>query len=173
MDREASINDDSDFDKMSSIPSTPISNSLSKASSILCLMKKYVQTVKSDYRFTLHKSKESILSEPTLLQVKYLDGRNPLRDGQERESFQQDQLVNDSISNRLGLQNRSSSSKLSSSTASFMGSYRKRMFSRFRTFVENYSLETQQPPLPHAVPWQHKNVSELFHHKKYKLNHRQ
>ncbi len=153
-----------------SIPrSTSVSNSLTNpsSSSILCSMKKYARTVASEYRLT-HHNNENLFTEPTLLQVKYLDGRRALKDDHARESFQKIQTLSGSISNRLnrlGLSKMSSTQDLSSPTTSFNNSYRKRILNRFRMLIENNSTEESQPR-----PWQHKTISELFNERKYKFN---
>ncbi len=172
---EESTIDESEFEPHSSIPrSTSMSNSISKASSsILCSMKKYARTVATEYCSTLI-NKGNVSAEPKLLQVKYLDGRLPLKDDYARKSFQKPQTISGSISNqfyRIGLSKMYSTHDLSSQTTSFNCSYRKRMLNRFRTLIENNTPEPSQ--LPQSRPWQHKTISELYNEKKYKVNRRQ
>ena len=131
-------------------------------------MKKYARTVTSEYRLP-HNNNQSTFAEPTLLQVKYLDGRNTLKDDHARESFRKTQTLSGSIAsrlNRLGLQKMSSTQDLSSTSLNV--SYRKRMLNRFRTIIENNSTEPSQ--IPQSTPWQHKTISELFNERKYKVN---
>ncbi|CAF0892683.1 unnamed protein product [Rotaria sordida] len=177
IDNELSAIEDSEFEHHSTVPSSiPMSNSQSKASSILCLMKKYARTVKSDYRLTHNKSNGNLSSEPTLLQVKYLDGRVPLNDNQARESVRKNSKLSDSIANRLNrlsLHNMSSTQDLSSTSTTFYASYRKRVLNRFRSFVENNFNEPPSSPsssVPQSRPWQHKTISELLSEKKYTVN---
>ncbi|CAF0868819.1 unnamed protein product [Rotaria sp. Silwood1] len=173
---ESSMIDELEFEHCSTnSTSLPISNSLSKASSIICLMKKYARTVKSDYLLSHNKSNTvNLSSEPKLLQVKYLDGRLPLNDEQARESLRKNSTLTDSIAsrlNRFGLQNTSSTQDLSSSpTPSFYASYRKRMFNRFRSYVENNFIQPPPSSVPQSRPWQHKTISELLSEKKYVVN---
>jgi len=165
---EPSTNDDFEFPHHPSISSTTFgSNSLSKASSVLCFMKKYARTVSSEYRLTQNNTK-TIPAEPKLLQVTYLDGRLPLKINYAGELPQKTQTLSDSISsrlNKLGLTKISSTQDLSTSTTSFNNSYRKRMCNHFRTFIENNSRE----PSP-SRPWQHKTIIELFNERKQKVN---
>jgi len=172
---EESTIDESEFEPPSSIPrSTSMSVNISKASSsILCSMKKYARTVATEYCSTLI-NKGNVSAEPKLLQVKYLDGRLPLKDDCARKSFQKPQTISGSISNqfyRIGLSKMYSTQDLSSEITSFNCSYRKRMLNRFRTLIENNSPEPSQ--LPQSRPWQHKTISELYNEKKYKINRRQ
>jgi hypothetical protein len=157
-------------------PSTPrstfISTNFSKtsSSSILCSMKKYARTVVSEYRSSFNNNKY-LSTEPKLLEVKYLDGRLPLRDDEAREAFQRSQTLSGSISNRLhrpNLSKMSSVQDLSTQTTSFHNSYRKRILNRFRTLIENNSIESSQ--LPQSRPWQHKSISELYNEKKHEVN---
>jgi hypothetical protein len=136
-------------------------------------MKKYARTVATEYCSTLI-NKGNVSAEPKLLQVKYLDGRLPLKDDYARKSFQKPQTISGSISNqfyRIGLSKMYSTHDLSSQTTSFNCSYRKRMLNRFRTLIENNTPEPSQ--LPQSRPWQHKTISELYNEKKYKVNRRQ
>ncbi|CAM4890039.1 unnamed protein product [Rotaria socialis] len=175
VDSETNTIDDSDCEHHSlklSLP--PMSNSLTKSSSILGLMKKYARAVKTEYRFA-HKNSDNPSAEPTLLEVKYLDGRNTLQDADARESFRKSQKLSSSIAsriNRLGLHNRASTQDLASTTSSFYASYRTRMLNRFRSFVENNIAEPPLPTssLPKSRSWQHKSIAELFHEKKYTVN---
>jgi hypothetical protein len=133
-------------------------------------VKKYARTVTSEYRSSHVHDNEKIFTEPTLLQVKYLDGRRPLKDDHARASFRKTQTLSDSISarlNRFGLSKMSSTQDLSSQTMPFNVSYRKRMFSRFRTLIDNNSSQLSQ-----SIPWQHKTISELYNERKNKVNHR-
>jgi hypothetical protein len=164
---QSSTIDDIEFDQHSSAPQPA---SLSKASSVLCLMKKCTRIVTSEYRLSHKNNNEDMSAEPTLLQVKYLDGRLPLKDGYNRESLRKPQTLSGSVStrlNRLGLQKMLSTQDLSTTptTTSLNGSYRKRMFNRFRTLMDNNSQEQQQ-----SRPWQHKTIKELFIERKYKIN---
>ncbi|CAF2146485.1 unnamed protein product [Rotaria magnacalcarata] len=174
-DSETNTIDDSDFEHHSLKPSLPpISNSLTKSSSILGLMKKYARAVKTEYRFA-HKNSNNPSAEPTLLEVKYLDGRNTLKDVDARESFKKPQKLSSSIAsriNRLGLHNRASTQDLASTTSSFYASYRTRMLNRFRSFIENNLAEPPLPTssLPQSRSWQHKSITELFHENKYTVN---
>jgi hypothetical protein len=166
---QASIIDQLEFEHQSSGL-----NDLSKAPSLLCAMKKYARTVTSEYRLNQNNLNGNTSAEPTLLQVKYLDGRRPLKDDYAQDSYRKSQTLTGSIAtrlNRIGISKMSSTQDLSSGT-SFNISYRKRMVNRFRSFIENNSSEsTQPPPVPKSRPWQHKTISELFHDKKYKVNH--
>ena len=155
------------------------SQSLSKASAVICLMKRYARTVSSEYRLA-HQNEINRSAEPTLLQVNYLDGRRTLKDDNAREQLQRTHTLSSSISsrlNRLGLPKVSSAQDLSlpPTTASLNGSCRKRMLSRFRSLIESASTEQQPagppPPLPLSRPWQHKTIGELFSERKYKVNH--
>ena len=152
------------------------SQSLSKASAVICLMKRYVRTVSSEYRLACQ-NETNRSAEPTLLQVNYLDGRQALKDDNAREQLQKAQTLSSSIAsrlNRLGLPKVSSAQDLSSSptTSSLNGSCRKRMLSRFRLLIESTSIEQQQAgPPPLSRPWQHKTIGELFSERKYKVNH--
>jgi hypothetical protein len=170
---EASTIDDSEVEHHSSIPySISVSNNPSKPSSLISSIKKYARTITSEYHLT-HYNNENTFTEPTLLQVKYLDGRLPLTDDQARESFRKNQTLSGSISNRLnrfGLTKISSTQDLSSETTSFNISYRKRMLNRFRTFIENNS--TNSSSISQSRPWQHKTITELFNERKLKV-HRQ
>jgi hypothetical protein len=166
---EESTIDESEFEPPSSIPrSTSMSLNISKAStSILCSMKKYARTVATEYRSSLSNN-GNVSTEPKLIQVKYLDGRCPLRDDHARQSFQKPQTLSGSISNQLsrfGLSKMYSTHDLSLQTTSFNCSYRKRMLNRFRTIIEDNSPEPSQ--LPPSRPWQHKTISELYNEKKY------
>lgn len=151
------------------------SQSLSKASAVICLMKRYARSVSSEYRLA-HQNEIHRSAEPTLLQVNYLDGRRTLKDDNAREQLQRTHTLSSSISsrlNRLGLPKVSSAQDLSlpSTTASMSGSFRKRMFSRFRSLVESTSAEQQQAgPPPLSRPWQQKTIGELFSERKYKVN---
>ena len=137
-------------------------------------MKKYTRALKSEYQLNRnYNNYENKFAEPTLLEVKYLDGRLPLRDDHARESFRQPQTLSTSIStrlNRISLHSMSLTKDLSTSSTSFSVPYRKRMFNRFRSFVEN-SL-TGSTPSPQPSSWQHKTISELFSGKKYTVNRR-
>ena len=141
-------------------------------------MKNYARTVSSEYRFSHHQANP--FNEPTLLQVKYLDGRQSLRNDQARESFRKSKAFSDSISshlNRLGLNKVSSTQDLASPTTSFHMSYRKRMLNRFRTFIENNSHDesscsSSSSSSSQARPWQHKTITELYNERKTKV-HRQ
>jgi hypothetical protein len=132
-------------------------------------MKKCARTIASDYRLSLNNS--NISNEPTLLQIKYFDGRLPLKDDDARVSFRKSHAFSDSIAtrlNRLGLIQTNSTQDLSFQTTSFTTSCRKRILNRFRTFIENNLSES---PSPQSRPWQHKTISELFHERKMKINH--
>jgi hypothetical protein len=135
-------------------------------------MKKYARTIASEYRFS-HNNEEHTFNEPTLLQVKYLDGRLPLRNDLKIESFRKSQILSDSISdrlNRVGRAKMASTQDLTFPTTSFNMSYRKRILNRFRTFIENNSFEPS--PLPtQSRPWQHKTISELYNERKTKSHH--
>lgn len=162
--------DESEGEHHSSIPPN-----LPKASSILCSMKKYARTVSSEYH--LSKNNDNINNEPTLLQVKYFDGRLPLRNDHARESFRKSQTLSDSISarlNRVGLNKGSSTQDLTYSGTSFNTSYRKRMLNRFRTFIENNSFDdtssTSSSTSSQTRPWQHKTMTELYNERKTKLH---
>jgi hypothetical protein len=158
--------DDSECERHSSVVKNP-----SKGSSILFSMKKYARTITSDYHLTHNNS--NIFNEPTLVQVKYFDGRLPLKNDHTRESFQKSHTLSDSISsrlNRLGLTKMASTQDLSFQTTSFNTSYRKRMLNRFRTFIEN-NLSESPSPSPQSRPWQHKTISELYNERKTKINH--
>lgn len=152
---------------ISTYPSIAKTNSHSKASSILSSMRKYAQTLKNEYSVSNHNSS---FNEPTLLQVKYLDGRLLLRDDQARESFRQNQTISGSFANQL---NRLQPTKMCStqdlSQTTFHMSYRKRMLNRFRAFVENNSVDFPTPlSSSQTRPWQHKTVAELFNERKAK-----
>lgn len=84
--------------------------SFSKGSSLISLMKKYARTMSSEYRLSNEDRMRSI-DEPTLIQVKYLDGRI---------SLPKTQSIHD---------------------VSQTGSYRKRFANRFRTIIEQNFLE--------------------------------
>lgn len=170
LEKRAGTFDESDFTPSPSIcGSQSASDNFSKSSSILCRMKKYARTVSSEYR--LPQGNETKLSnEPTLLEVKYLDGRLPLKDDTARESFRNNHLSGSVSSrlNRISLHKMSSTQDLSETTKSLNGSCRKRILSRFRTLLENNIGEEQGSSQPR--PWQHKTISELFHERKYKVN---
>ena len=165
---ESSTTEDHEFHHYSSIPTTTFgSNSLSKASSILCFMKKYARTVSSEYRLA-HTNNENIPAEPKLLQVTYLDGRLPLKGNYAGELPQKTQTLSGSIAsrlNKLGSSKVSSTQDLSVSTTSFNNSYRQRVCNRFRSIIENNSSEPSS-----SRPWQHKTVIELFNERKQKVN---
>ncbi len=164
---ELSTIDDSECERQSSVATNP-----SKASSsILSSMRKYARTITPDYRLSHNNS--NIFNEPTLIQVKYFDGRLPLKNDHARESFQKSHTFSDSIAsrlNRLGLTKMASTQDLSFPTTSFNISYRKRMLNRFRTFIENNLTESPSPS-PQSRPWQHKTISELYNERKAKINH--
>ena len=134
-------------------------------------MKKCARTIASDYRLSHNTCNTS--TEPKLLQIKYLDGRLPLKIDHEKVSFQKSHTFSDSIAsrlNRLGLIKTNSTQDLTFQTTSFTNSCRKRILNRFRTFLEN-NLNESPEPLPQSRPWQHKTISELYHERKIKINH--
>jgi hypothetical protein len=168
------LDESKSIDQSSSMsPLQSESSSLSKGSSILSLMKKYARTVSTEYHLT-HSNNAKHINEPTLLEVKYLDGRSPLKDDIARESFRKTQTLSGSISsrfNRIGLSSKLSSTQdLSSVTSKALnGSCRKRILDRFRTLLDTTSAEHQSPPYQ-SRPWQHKTITELFHERKYKVH---
>ncbi|CAF1671657.1 unnamed protein product [Adineta ricciae] len=138
--------------------------SLSKTSSVLCLMKKCARTVASEYRLTTNHDKT--FTEPKLLQVTYLDGRLPLRTDPMSELTPKSQTLSSSVAsrlNKLGLSKMSSTQDISGS-ASLNGSYRKRVFNRFRNLIETHPND----PSSQSRPWQHKTIIELFNDRKQK-----
>lgn len=163
-----------------SVSSTSPNSHSKPPSSILCLMKKCARSIKTEYRLGHIKATDSSPSEPTLLEVKYLDGRLPLKDEATRESFRKAPRLSSSIAsrlNRLGLSNKGSTQNLHSAAASFYSSYRKRVVNGLRTFVENNLAEPPVPTSPSSsasVPlsrsWQHKSIIELFQERKYRVN---
>ena len=169
--KNIAVVDEHDNDRSSSISmATSLSQSLSKGSSILSLMKKYARTVSSEYRLSQTGQQYSI-DEPTLLEVKYLDGRLSLRDDHARDSLRKTQTLSDSIAtklNRLGLSKMSSTQDLSATSKTLNGSYRKRILNRFRSLMDENT--TDYYDIPESKPWQHKTVSELFQERKYKVN---
>ncbi|UJR35817.1 hypothetical protein I4U23_028564 [Adineta vaga] len=153
------------YDQSSSmLPMTSGSQSLSKTSSVLLLMKKCARTVTSEYR--LANNNDTMLAEPKLLQVKYLDGRHPLKYDHDNDFPRKSQTLSSSISsrlNKLGLSKMSSTQDLSTGSTSLSNSYRKRVLNRFRNLIENNSNEP-----PPSRPWQHKTIIELFNDRKQK-----
>ena len=138
-------------------------------------MKKYARTATTEYRLVHDNANGNISAEPTLLEVKYLDGRLPLRDDHARESFRKSQTLSRSIVNRLnrlGISKMSSTQDLSSGTT-FNTSYRKRVCDRFRNFIELNTSEPPPPPIPQCRPWQHKTIKELLQERKHKVQNRQ
>jgi hypothetical protein len=103
--------------KMYSIE-TNTNSSLSKTSTFRRLIKNRTRIMKSKYDLSNHKSKSN---EPSLIQIKYLDGRTTLTDIHAQESY--------------------TSSRLSLSTHS---SYRKRIFNHFQTVFKPNSTEPRQ-----------------------------
>jgi hypothetical protein len=172
---EASVVEESDFElQRSAPPPTSESTNLTKAPSLLCLVKKYARTETTEYRLVHDNANGNISAEPTLLEVKYLDGRLPLKDDHARESFRKSQTLTRSIVNRLnrlGISKMASTQDLSSGTT-FNTSYRKRVFNRFRNFIELNTPEPP-PPIPQFRPWQHKTISELLQERKHKVHNRQ
>ena len=167
---ETSTNEGSEFDRSSSISRQKSEiNQPSKSSSIRYLMKKYARTVTSEYRLAHHQN-EKRAAEPTLLEVKYLDGRLSFKDDSARESFRQPRSLNESFSsrlNRLGGSKVSSIQDLSATKKPLEEPYRKRMFNRFRNLLDQEPAQAQsfQPR-----PWQHKTIIELFYERKYRVN---
>ncbi|CAF1526812.1 unnamed protein product [Adineta steineri] len=162
---EAATIDDYECQHHSSTVTTTFgSKSLTKPSNVLYLMKKCARTVTSDH-YATNNLNENTPAEPKLLQVKYLDGRLPLKNIQTGELPRKTQTFSASISSRL---NKIGLSKLSltqdfSSTTSLNSSYRNRVFNRFRSLVDNNSSESSQ-----SKPWQHKTITELFQDRKHK-----
>ena len=127
-------------------------------------MKKCARTVACEYRLTANHDKT--FAEPKLLQVTYLDGRRPLRTDPMAELPKKSQTLSSSVAsrlNKLGLSKMSSTQDISGS-ASLNGSYRKRVFNRFRNLIETHPND----PSSQSRPWQHKTIIELFNDRKQK-----
>jgi len=124
-----------------------LDNNLSKPTTLLRLIKKRTRVVNSEYYLS---SDEIRTNEPTLLQVKYLDGRRTLTNLNALESIEKSQLSTASISSRMSLSKISTAKDLS---------YGKRVLNRFQNFFRPNSNEQSKP-------WQKKTVLELFNEKK-------
>jgi hypothetical protein len=143
--KEQEINDNETHIKEQSVLPFDLDkvNNLPNPSTFFRLIKKHTRTIKSGYY--LHDDKMKI-NEPTLLQVKYVDGRQTLTDLNALESMQKFQLNLLKNSYKQDL------------------SYRKRILNRVQSFLKSTNSNEQ------SIPWQQKTVLELYYERKNKVN---
>jgi len=145
--KEQKINCAETYHEEQPVLSFYLDNNLSKPTTLFRLVKKRTQIVNSDYYLS---SDEIQTNEPTLLQVKYLDGRRTLINFNALESFEKSRLLSTSISSRMSLSKISTTKDLS---------YGKRILNCFQRFFRSNSNEQSKP-------WQQKTILELFNEKK-------
>ncbi|CAF3648972.1 unnamed protein product [Rotaria socialis] len=125
-------------------------NSITK-SPVFRLAKKRSQTIKSEYYLPDEVMKSS---EPSLLQVKYLDGRATLVNNHIRELSEKSENLSNSISSRTSV-----SKMFHTEDISLYESLRKRISNRFQNILKSSSTEKPKT-------WQHKTIFELFSERK-------
>ncbi|CAF2146418.1 unnamed protein product [Rotaria magnacalcarata] len=131
--------------------STLLSNNPTTKFPVFRLAKNRAQTIKSEY----YLPDEAIKStEPSLLQVKYLDGRATLVNNHIRELLEKPENLSSSISSRMSV-----SKMFHTEDISLYESLRKRISNRFQNILKSSS--TGKPKT-----WQHKTVFELFSERK-------
>jgi hypothetical protein len=145
--KEQKINCAETHDEQQPVLPLYLDNNLSKPTTLLGLIKKRTRVVNSKYYLS---NDEIRTNEPTLLQVKYLDGRRTLTNLNALESFEKSQLLTTSISSRMSLSKISTKKDLS---------YGKRILNCFQRFFRSNSNEQSKP-------WQQKTILELFNEKK-------
>ncbi|CAF1351010.1 unnamed protein product [Rotaria sordida] len=132
-----------------------MSNSVTKTSPSLRLLKNRSRTVRSECRLPDNGIKPT---ESSLFRVKYLDGRHTLADRHTRESLEKSQFLSGSISSRTSLSKIFSPDDIPTNS-----SLRKRIVHRFQNFFKFNSTEKSRP-------WQHKTIFELFNERKTKTD---
>ncbi len=145
--KEQKINCAETYHEEQPVLSFYLDNNLSKPTKLLRLVKKRTQIVNSEYYLS---SDEIQTNEPTLLQVKYLDGRQTLINFNALESFEKSRLLSTSISSRMNLSKISTTKDLS---------YGKRILNSFQRFFRSN-------PNEQTKPWQQKTILELLNEKK-------